>query len=340
MHIGKKFKIHQVLLWTRRELFLFVIIATIPTALYQLFGWTWLSIPWLPVALVGTAVAFLIGFKNNASYGRLWEARKIWGAIVNDSRTWGVMSRDFIINVAANDSVTEHELTAIHKRLVYRHFAWLTTLRFQLRQTKGWENMDKSHAKEYRQRYSVPEWESELGEEIKHFLSDEDYTYVMKKKNKATQILSLQSMDLKDLRNSGLIDAYPYVELENIIKEFYTHQGKCERIKNFPYPRQFATFNLYFVWLFIFLVPLGMLHEVGSKLSDAYVWLTIPFTVIVAWVFHTMEKIGEATENPFEGGANDIPMFSLSRTIEIDMREMLEETDLPEAVKPKGDILM
>lgn len=87
MHIGKKFKIYQVLFWTRRELFLFIIIASIPTTLHQLLGWTWLSIPWLPAALVGTAVAFLIGFKNNASYGRLWEARKIWGAIVNDSRS-------------------------------------------------------------------------------------------------------------------------------------------------------------------------------------------------------------------------------------------------------------
>lgn len=250
------------------------------------------------------------------------------------------MTRDYINNLVAQDLATEQELNKIHQRLIYRHFAWLTALRFQLRQTKGWENLDKPHAKEYRQLYSVPEWESELENEIRPFLSNQDFDYVMKKKNRATQLLSLQSKELRELRSRGLIDAYPYVALENTIKEFFTHQGKCERIKNFPYPRQFATFNLYFVWLFIFLVPLGMLHEISSKFGDNFVWLTIPFTIMVAWVFHTMEKIGEATENPFEGGANDIPMFSLSKTIEIDMREMLEETELPEAIQPVGDILM
>ena len=340
MHAGKKFKIHQVLYWTRREIFIFIILASVPTVLYQLLGWHWLSIPWLPVALIGTAVAFLIGFKNNASYGRLWEARMIWGAIVNSSRTWGVMAKDYVNNLVASNLTSKEELHTIHKRLIYRHIAWLTALRFQLRQPKRWENLDKPHAREYRRFYSVPEWETNLEDEMKPFLSQQDLDYVLKKKNRATQLLSLQSADLRELRSKGLVDAFPYVEMEEMVKDFYTQQGKCERIKNFPYPRQFATFNLYFVWLFIFLVPLGMLHEVDDKLGDPLVWLTIPFSILVAWVFHTMEKIGEATENPFEGGANDIPMAALSRTIEIDMREMLEETELPEPVQPVGDILM
>jgi putative membrane protein len=83
-----------------------------------------------------------------------------------------------------------------------------------------------------------------------------------------------------------------------------------------------------------------MLHEVDDKLGDHFVWMTIPFTILIAWVFHTVEKIGSATENPFEGGPNDIPMASLTRTIEIDLREMLEETELPEPVKPVFNILM
>jgi len=340
MHAGKKFTIRQVLFWTRREIFIFLIVATVPTVLYQVFDFHWLVIPWLPVALIGTAVAFLIGFKNNASYGRLWEARKIWGAIVNASRTWSMMVKDFINNDFTEQKADEIELKETHKRLVHRHIAWLTALRFQLRQPKAWENLDKTYAKEYRKLYSVPEWETKLEDEMAPYLSQEDLQYVLSKKNRATHLLSLQSADIQKLRSKKLIDAYPYVELENMLEEFFTHQGKAERIKGFPYPRQFATFNLYFVWLFIGLVPLGMMQEIHTKLGDPFVWLTIPFTSLVAWVFHTMEKIGEATENPFEGGANDIPMANMSRTIEIDMREMLDETDIPAPTQAVNDILM
>jgi len=340
MHAGKKFTIRQVLFWTRREILVFALIASVPTVLYQIFDFHWLVIPWLPVALIGTAVAFLIGFKNNASYGRLWEARKIWGAIVNASRTWAMMVKDFVNNDFAHKPVEEDELKASHKRLVHRHIAWLTALRFQLRQPKPWENMDKLHAKEYRNFYSIPELETKLEDEMRPYLSKDDLDYVLGKKNRATQLLGLQSSDIRELRKQKLIDAFPYVELENLLEEFFTHQGKAERIKGFPYPRQFATFNVYFVWVFIALVPLGMMQEIHSKLGDPFVWLTIPFTVLVAWVFHTMEKIGEATENPFEGGANDIPMANMSRTIEIDMREMLDELDIPKPTTAVNDILM
>jgi putative membrane protein len=96
MHAGRHYSLREVSVWTRRETLIFVLIATIPTLLFTQLGWTWLTIPWLPIALVGTAVAFITGFKNNASYSRMWEARQIWGAIVNSSRTWAIQSLDFV----------------------------------------------------------------------------------------------------------------------------------------------------------------------------------------------------------------------------------------------------
>jgi len=335
MHIGSHYKINQFLNWTRRNIIWLSIVAIIPTVLYALLDFKWLAIPWQPVALVGTAAAFIAGFKNTQTYNRLWEARKIWGAIINDSRTWGLMAKDFVVNLnGANEN-----LSPIHKRLIYRHFAWLTALRFQLRQPQPWENTNKSYFKRFRNFYSVPEWETELEDVMKPFLSEQDLQYVLKKKNRATQILSLQSEDLRNLREKELIDAFPYVEMENMLKMFFTHQGKAERIKKFPYPRQFASINMFFIILFSFLVPFGMLDEF-AKLGDYGVWLTIPFSVVVGWVFTSLEQVGESTENPFEGGANDIPMAALSRTIEIDLREMLEETDLPKPVEAVNEILM
>jgi putative membrane protein len=152
-------------------------------------------------------------------------------------------------------------------------------------------------------------------------------------------LISEQSKDLKKLLKKGLIEDFRHMELANILKDLYDHQGKCERIKNFPYPRQFATLNVFFVWLFLLLVPFGMLQEF-ENMGENMIWLTIPFSTMVCWVFHTMENIGEVTENPFQGGANDIPMHSLARTVEIDLREMLGEKDLPEPIAPTNNILM
>lgn len=201
MHIGSHYKIHEFLLWTRRTIFVLIAIAVVPTVLYAVFDLTWLAIPWVPVALIGTAAAFIAGFKNTQTYNRLWEARMIWGAIVNDSRTWGIMARDFVDNgFAKAETAKSQDIKEIHQRLIYRHIAWLTALRFQLRQPKPWENLTKSYAKEYRKYYSVPEWENELEDEMKPFLSQADFDYVLKKKNRATQLLSLQSADLRGLR--------------------------------------------------------------------------------------------------------------------------------------------
>jgi len=328
MHVGSHYKISEFLLWTRRDIYALVILATIPTVLFQVFDFKWIAIPWVPVALVGTAAAFVVGFKNTQTYNRLWEARQIWGGIVNTSRTWGIMSKDFV----KNDSLETEQL-------IYRHFAWLTALRFQLRRPQSWENSNKKYNIEYRNHFNVPEWEEKLEDELKKYLSETDYSYIISKKNRATQLITLQSKHLKLLREKGKIDHYEYVEMERRLADFFDHQGKCERIKNFPYPRQFASINLFFVWLLVLMLPFGMLNEF-HKLGEHFVWLTIPFTVIVSWVFTSMEKVGEATENPFEGGANDIPMAALSRTIEIDLRDMLDESKLPDPITPVNNILM
>src|SRR6218665_1670328 len=107
---------------------------------YKVLGWHWISIPWLPVSLVGTAVAFYVGFKNNQSYDRVWEARKIWGGIVNSSRSWGMMVNSFV----RNNETTQYsvqELQRIKEQLVYRHIAWLYILREQLLVPTQWEHV-------------------------------------------------------------------------------------------------------------------------------------------------------------------------------------------------------
>jgi putative membrane protein len=328
MFIGCAYRLKDILYWTRREIYLVVLISTIPTALYEWLDMRWLAIPWVPIAIVGTAAAFAVGFKNTQTYNRLWEARQIWGSIVNCSRTIGIMTMDFIDTDKA-----------VHQRIIYRHFAWLTALRFQLREPKQWEYSDRIYNKEFRRFYSVPEWQSNLGNELEKYLSPEELQYILTKKNRATQLISLQSKHFSELHQKGRIASLNFIELENALSQLYDHQGRCERIKNFPYPKQFASINFYFVWLLVIMLPLGMLNEF-QKLGSFYVWLTIPFSVIVSWMYITMDKVGEASENPFEGSSNDIPMASLCRTIEIDLRDMLDEKDLPAPIAATNNIMM
>ena len=316
---------------------------------------------------MGTAVAFIIGFKNNASYDRLWEARKIWGGIVNASRSWTIMAKDFINNDHVKTELTEDKLQAIKRELVHRHVAWLTALRYQLREERPWEMhlKEKKSNREFRAaHFRVCEDEVILEKAIKPYLSDSEFSEVFAKGNKASQILGVQSRRLKELMAEGLIEDFRHMEMANMLVEFYTLQGKSERIKNFPYPRQFATLNYMFVWIFILLLPFGIMeefevigahilkdlgkhaehtslaHRIQEFIASHFVWFSIPFSALLAWVFHTMEAIGENTENPFEGGPNDIPITDMSRGIEIDIRQLIDDTDIPEPYVWKNNIIM
>jgi len=200
--------------------------------------------------------------------------------------------------------------------------------------------MIKVYNREFQKRFTVDERSGPpLSEVITGLVSDAERDALLSKSNAATQLLALQSHDLAELHAKGAINTLHHVELGRLLVDLYEQQGKCERIKNFPYPRQYATINLMFVRLFNWMVPFGMLGEF-AKLDGGYIWLTIPFTALVCWVFMMMERIGATKENPFVGSANDVPITAITRTIEIDLREMLGETDIPEPLKPVNEILL
>lgn len=335
MHTGKRYTPFEFAKWTKRDTLLMLLIATVPTILYVI-GWKFIGLPWQPVAILGTAVAFIVGFKNNASYNRIWEARQIYGAIINDSRSFAYSVRD---TLGGKES-------SVVKRIFYRHFAWLKALRFQLREPRSWENMNQRSNSAYRKsRYEIPELNSTLEEELKQYLSGEELEYILSKKNKATQLTALQSEEFGELKKAGDINDFQWTLLQQSIIKFTDDQGKAERIKNFPYPRNFASIATYLLFIFVILAPFGLVKEMdklgeGTFLQGYTVWFNIPFSAIIAWAFHTLDTVGESSVNPFEGSANDIPITQISRTIEIDMRDMLDEKDLPQPITPKNNIVL
>ena len=304
-----------------------------PVVLYYIFQWEWLRIPWQPISLIGIVIAFYLGFKNNSSYDRLWEARKIWGGIVNASRSFTVMTRDFLTTSIAASKYSEQEVSTMQQRLVYRQVAWLYALSLQLRKPTKWEHFRKND-QQFR-KTAATDYEESKFEQLQPYLSTEDYQYLLQKGNKASHLLSLQSKDIIKLRDEGLLDGFLHQQLQDMITEFYTLMGKSERIKNFPFPRQYAGVNYYFTGIFVLMLPFAMLDIFAENYN---LWLTIPFAVVSAWVFITMEMIGDYSENPFEGLYNDVPILGISRGIEIDIRQMLEEVDLPAPEKPIGNM--
>lgn len=345
MYVKKNFSLLNIIRFSGWHILWLAAWATIVTFGYEYLHYEWMNIPWTPIAVIGTAVAFYLGFKNNSSYDRLWEARKIWGAIVNSSRMLGTTVKSFVGNQFTNQNYSKEELHAIHQRILYRHVAWLYTLRSQLLIPTSWEHISNGRfAKKYHEKrqksFGIGLFEDQVTRtQLACFLEKTEMDEVINYQNTATQIIDKQSQELAALREKNLIDDFRHMELQKILNDFYTHQGKAERIKKFPLPRQYSSSSFIFVCIFIFLLPFGLapaFHELGHP----GIWLTIPFTVLIGWVYVMMELVGDYSENPFEGNGNDIPMLALCRTIEIDLREMLGETELPPKIQPVNHVLM
>jgi putative membrane protein len=344
MIVEKSISPLKVIAWSGHHIVWLLVGSALIACLYK-FDIIAFSIPWLPVSVIGTAVAFYAGFKNNSAYDRMWEARKIWGAIINSSRAWGSYIDSFVSNQFRDEAASEEEIHTIKQRLMYRHIGWLYALRSQLLIPTPWEHINQSGsvgrvAKRYQKDFGVGLVADEVTQtELKQYLPPNELERLINHKNTATQIINEQSRELQALRKANLIDDFRQMELQKMLYDFYEHQGKCERIKKFPLPRQYANMSFYFVSIFIFLFPFSMIPEL-MELGEIGFWFSIPITALVGWVYVMMEIVGDYSENPFQGMANDIPMLSLSRVIEIDLREMLGETDLPPSIEAKNGILM
>ncbi|NEU70013.1 hypothetical protein GK091_24240 [Spirosoma agri] len=337
MYTAKHIPFRIVASFAWRQILFFLFYSSGVCLLYALAGWTFLAIPFVPIATIGTAVAFYVGFKNNSSYERLWEGRRIWGGMVNASRAWGIMVMDYVGTIDAPECQSSVELYRQQQLLIYRHIAYLNALRLQLRKQPIWQEdrnvgidlvgQHKAHAT------------GTLESELSMFLHDDEVDFFVNRQNPATQIIKRQSAQLRELRTRGLISEFYHSDMEKMLVEFYNQQGAAERIKTFPFPRQYAFFSNIFVWLFLVLLPFGLLTEM-SKIGGSYIWLTVPFYTLIAWVFLTMEVVGDTSENPFENSINDVPMTAICRNIEIDLREMLGETELPQRIQAVDNILM
>lgn len=335
MNVGRAYRLSEFIIWTRRRIYILLILSAVPVALYQLSNFRWLALPWAVIAFLGTAASIIVGFRNTQTYNRTGEAQQIWTSIASSSRYWGMISRDFLSD---RDKA---------KELIYRHLAWLTALRFQMRRSRAWESTHKRFNAEYNRKLTIPEKSSTLEAELEKYLTSDTCHDVLRAKSKPMKLLALQNRALTQLYESKDININMYLDMEKSIKEFSDQQARLERLKNFPYPRQYSIINSIFIWVFCTLLPIGMIGEfdklnenVSGFMHGQMVWLVIPLSVVISWIYTSLEQVGDSTENPFEGSANDVPISQISRSIEIELRELLGETDLPRLLTPVNNIIM
>lgn len=298
MIVTENIRLTRVLYFTwKNDLFLLVCCILSYLANEYLIS-IYLQIPTFVPTLLGTALAFFIGFNNNQAYDRWWEARKIWGAIVNDSRTW---ARGLLSYMQADEANygNAHDMQRI---MVLRHLAFLHALRFYLRGVTD--------------------------DTYKKYLSPADIKRVENQSNIHSAILDLQSRDLEYINKHGYINDFRFLQLNQTLIDFCNHMGASERIRNTVFPTTYHYFTQLFIWVFVVVLTLSTTHtlELGAIFLS---WL-------LGFVFHTTQYIGRSLVNPFYPLITCIPLNQITRTIEINLLEMLGEDEIPPPLQPIG----
>ena len=269
---------------------------------YKVLHLHWIATSAIPLALYGSAIGIIVGFRNNSAYARWWEARTLWGQIVNESRS---LARQ-VVTAPHAPAAEAAELRTRQSRIVHHQIAYVHALRQQLRKLDPFASIDS-------------------------FLTSEDRESLRSQSNVALAIQRNLGMQLAEMRERGWIDGLAWQAMDRNLDDLLNAQGGAERIKNTPLPKQYDFFPMLFVQIYCLLLPVGMVESLG--------WFTPLGSTLVGFMFLALDKIGRDLEDPFENTIYDLPLTSITTTIEINLRQLLGETSLPEALKPVNGIL-
>jgi ion channel-forming bestrophin family protein len=279
---------------------------------FQLTGWKELALNFTPIGVLGSALAIFVAFRNNSAYGRWWEARTLWGGIVNSSRVLARLVITFTDSHAHQPNYEKARSEDFKRVMVLRCIAWVHALRLHLRRNDEREWVDT----------------------LRPLLPADEFNTVMGAQNRPNIIQQLQGQHIYRAMADGTLGGFDSFQMEGQLLALANYQGGCERIKNTPLPRQYDFFTRMFVLLFALLLPFGILGFFTAEHMLWLSWLTVPLSVLIALVFIIMERTGAANENPFENLVTDVPLTALCNTIERDLREMLGERELPAKLTP------
>lgn len=276
----------------RYEILLVAMYTMAINLLYYRFDFTNIAIPIAVPMVLGTVLSLLLAFRSNQAYDRWWEARTIWGAVVNDSRS---LTRQVLSLMDA--TYQSEELQHFQERFVKRQAAWCYSLGQSLRKTDPVKGLDR-------------------------LLTRRELNYVTKYDNVPAALLLLHGKDLKQALDNGWINQYQQVCMDETISRLCDSMGKCERIKNTVFPATYSLYTHFTVIFFILLLPFALIDSLG--------FMEIPLVVAIAASFLLIERMGINLQDPFENKPTDTPVTTIARNIEKDLRQMLQEQYEPQ----------
>jgi putative membrane protein len=253
------------------------------------------TIPEVAVSVLGAALGILLAFRTNSAYARWWEARTLWGALVNQSRSLARQVTSFS---------KDPEFAA---SIVYLQIAFVHSLRCALRRQSPWD-------------------------EIRPLLKVDTLSKIESAQNVPNAILQQMGFCAAAAHERDTINGFELLRLDQTFSELSNVMGACERIKNTPLPRQYDFYPELFIKAYCFVLPFIIVEDVGL--------ITPIVTVLIGFAFLVLNRIGKNLEDPFENAPYDVSMTALSRTIEINLRQMLGEKDVPAPIVPVNGVLM
>ena len=311
MILKENLNLRKAIPYVRNELILATGFSGAVYAAYELADITEIALPNVLPAVLGGALAIFLGFRNSAAYARWGEAAQLWAAISNYSRIFARLIVTFVESHNHTPQYDSAQAKAYHQEMIYRHLAWVNALRLQLRDQTDWDT-------------------------LRPFLNDDDFANIITKHNKPAALMVMQGHRIYDGMRDSTLQGFDSFQLEGCLAQLSNYQAQCERIKTIPIPRQYTFFTRLFVWVFITLIPLSFIQIFAN---DEMSWLIIPVTVLLAFVFGIVERTGAVNESPFENRLTDVPLSDYCIKIERDLRELLDDAELPEPLLPQNGYL-
>jgi putative membrane protein len=220
----------------------------------RLFAWK-IPLNFVPFSLIGLTLAIFLGFRNSTSYARYWEARTLWGTLLNETRA--------LVRQALTLADSPSDVPTLTARLI----AFVHALRHQLRMT-------------------------DPAADFERLLSAEECSRLQAARYKPAMLLLMAGEWLRDRRQAGQLSQALVQAMEGPLGRLTEALGGCERIASTPIPFTYAVIIHRTIYLYCVLLPFGLVDAIGPMTPVIVAFIAYTFFALEALGAEIEEPFG------------------------------------------------